>query len=62
MRDAGVWIRWLRDFADARVGDCELTVPELASVFVAQGLAERLDAPPKGSRGKAYVAARESKG
>lgn len=50
-----VWIVWLRDFADARSGDAELTIPEIARVFVHHGLAEVLDAPPAGSRGKALL-------
>lgn len=62
MRDGGVWIRWTQDFADGRAGDCELTVEALARVYVDQGLAERLAEPPRGSRGKAYVAASEPKG
>ena len=50
-----VWIVWLRDFADSRAGDAELTIPEIARVFVKHGLAEVLDEIPAGSRGKAVV-------
>lgn len=50
-----VWIVWLRDFADARSGDAELTIPEIARVFVLHGLAAVLDEPPAGSRGKAFI-------
>ena len=51
----GTWIVWRRDFADSKAGDLELTLPELAAVFVRLGLAETLPDPPRGGRGKAYI-------
>lgn len=62
MKSEGVWIRWVKDFADGHAGDCELTVEELARVYVQEGLAVRLAEPPSGSRGKAYVAAKDRRG
>lgn len=54
---AGVWMEWTAPFDDARPGDLELTVPDLARVFVDRRLARVLPSPPPGSRGKAYIAA-----
>ena len=56
-----MWIVWRRDFADGRAGDLELTTAELAAVFVRLGLAEALDEPPRGARGKAYTQAKRGK-
>ena len=53
--ERGTWIVWRRDFADSKAGDLELTVRELAAVFVRLGLAEILETPPRGARGKGYI-------
>jgi len=53
--ERGTWIVWRRDFADSKAGDLELTVPELAAVFVRLGLAEILETQPRGARGRGYI-------